>query len=628
VSKRRKRGKVYFIGAGPGDPRLLTIAGAHVLGEADCVIYAGSLVHPDILSLAKKGARLIDSASLNLSEITDTMIAAYRTGGTVARVHSGDPSLYGALAEQLAILRAHHVPYAIIPGVSSVLAAAAVLGIEYTVPEITQTLILTRRAGRTPVPERESLTALAAHRCSMAIFLSIDMLESVVEELRAGGYPRTTPVAVVYRASWHDQRSIRGTLATIVRKLRSASLSRHALIIVGEALRRRAQSTSRLYAPEFAHSYRQVRAGRTSALAVIALTRQGIATGKKICAELTDAVLYLPKTYADDHVTDCSFVYHDVQTAVREAFSCSQSLVLIMATGIAVRLIAPLLTTKWNDPAVITLDDYGRNVISLVSGHWGGGNELARKIAALLKGNPVITTESDVRGLPSLDLLIKELTGGMPPRQPAMIKKVQAALLEGKDIGFYPSELQCFMKSEPQPTIHFFDSLQEARTSSCAFVVVVSPFRELLKERSRFVHIVPRTVTVGIGCHRGITAQEVAAAVKKVFGKLRLHPDALAAVCTIDKRGEEPGLCEFCRAHGVRLQTFTAEQVRGVGPTRHLSPHALQVLGVPGVAEPCALLGAHYGTLIHEKETIGNMTIAVAQMSLRALCAKEEKNYD
>ena len=259
-------GKVYFIGAGPGDPELLTLKGRRLLGEADLVIYADSLVHPDVCAFARPDAEVIGSSGLTLEEVWERVQAACRAGQTVARLHSGDPSLYGALHEQLVRLEAAGIPYEIVPGVSSAFAAAAALGAELTVPEIAQTVIFTRRPHRTTRPANEELRALAQHGVTLVLFLSVASMRAVVAELREGGYPPETPAAVVYRATWEDQVVLRGSLADIAAQVRAAKLTKQALILVGPALdpalrRHAADRRSHLYSGEFSHLFRQVRGG-------------------------------------------------------------------------------------------------------------------------------------------------------------------------------------------------------------------------------------------------------------------------------------------------------------------------------------------------------------------------------
>ena len=254
-------GKVYFVGAGPGDPDLITLRGRRLIEAADLVLYADSLVNPEICRFARPGAEIVGTADQTLEAIVETMIAACRAGRTVARVHSGDPSLYGALHEQLAALEREEIAYEIVPGVSSVFAAAAELQAELTVPELTQTVILTRLASRTVGLPNERLRDLAAHGATMVIFLSVTAIDRVVQELQAGGYRPDTPAAVVYRATWPDQLVLRGTLAEVAALARQAGLKRQALILVGPALdpaiRRLAQDRrSRLYDPSHGHIFR------------------------------------------------------------------------------------------------------------------------------------------------------------------------------------------------------------------------------------------------------------------------------------------------------------------------------------------------------------------------------------
>ena len=250
--------QVYFIGAGPGDPELLTIKGRRIIEQADVIIYADSLIDPRVCSFARKEAEIHGSASLTLDEITEIILSAVKQGKTVARLQSGDPSIYGAIREQMAVLEEHGIEYEIIPGVSSLFAAAASLKAELTIPNISQTVIITRTEGRTPVPERESLKNLAAHQATLAIFLSVSLMEKVVEELLDGGYPSETPVAVVYRVSWNDETVVRSTLKDIVKRVQTLGIKRQALILVGDVLDPgRKGCRSRLYNRNFSHEYRQ-----------------------------------------------------------------------------------------------------------------------------------------------------------------------------------------------------------------------------------------------------------------------------------------------------------------------------------------------------------------------------------
>ncbi len=255
---RKARTPVYFIGAGPGNPELLTLKGKRLLKEAEVVLYAGSLIGPPLLGWARPGAELHDSASLTLPQIVRIMVDGFRSGKRVVRLHSGDPSLYSAMAEQMARLQEEDVPFEVVPGVSSASAAAARLKRELTLPELSQTVIFTRRGGRTPVPERERLEELARVGATMVIFLSVGMVEEVVKELSAG-YPPDTPTAVVYRVGWEDEKIIRCELGSLAKSVKSAGLKRQALILVGRALGELPGKGSKLYSPRFRHAGRRLK---------------------------------------------------------------------------------------------------------------------------------------------------------------------------------------------------------------------------------------------------------------------------------------------------------------------------------------------------------------------------------
>lgn len=249
--------KVYFIGAGPGDPDLITVKGKAILERADAIIYAGSLVNPELLKCAKPGAVIHDSKTMELEPMVSLMASYVALGRTVARLHTGEPSLFGAIAEQMAELDKAGVEYEVVPGVSSAFAGAAAIKCELTLPDVNQTVIFTRLEGRTGVPKKESLYDLAKHRATMVVFLSVNMIDIVTAQLIEGGYPEYTPAAVVYKASWPDEIVITGSLITIADKVKLAGIEKTALIFVGEALEKsRMIAYSKLYDKDFKHGFR------------------------------------------------------------------------------------------------------------------------------------------------------------------------------------------------------------------------------------------------------------------------------------------------------------------------------------------------------------------------------------
>ena len=252
--------KVHFIGAGPGDPELITVKGARLLGEADVVIYAGSLVDRELVRAHAPGAEVYDSSSMTLEETTSAIAEAVLADKKVVRLHTGDPSIYGAIQEQMAELDRLGIAYDVVPGVTSAFAAAAALKQELTLPEVSQTVIITRLAGKTPVPDRESLGEIAKVGATLVIYLSVSMIDRVVEELLKGAYTPETPAAVVCRASWPNEMVLEGTLGTIAEQAKEAGIDKQALILVGEVLNARKQglkAKSLLYDKEFSHGRRK-----------------------------------------------------------------------------------------------------------------------------------------------------------------------------------------------------------------------------------------------------------------------------------------------------------------------------------------------------------------------------------
>jgi precorrin-4/cobalt-precorrin-4 C11-methyltransferase len=247
---------MYFIGAGPGDPELITVKGRRLIDEADVIIFAGSLVNPDVLKGSKHSAVVHDSAYMDLDEVIGVIRKAADNGLKVVRVHTGDPAIYGAIREQMDRLDKLGIEYEVVPGVSSFLAAAAVLKKEYTLPDVSQTVILTRMEGRTPVPPKERLAELARHNCTMIVFLSIGFIDELCSTLIEGGYDPETPAAVVYKATWPDQKIVIGDLTDIAQKVKEAKIEKTALTVVGGFLGDE-YSLSKLYDKYFTTGYRK-----------------------------------------------------------------------------------------------------------------------------------------------------------------------------------------------------------------------------------------------------------------------------------------------------------------------------------------------------------------------------------
>ena len=247
---------VHFVGAGSGAPDLITVRGARLLGEADVVIYAGSLVNPALLDATKPGCEIHDSAKMTLEEVIAVIRQAEAEGKTTVRLHTGDSSIYGAVREQFDALEKLGIDYDVCPGVSAFCGAAAALRAEYTLPNVSQTVIITRMEGRTPVPERERLASLAAHGATMVIFLSIGLIDKVQTALLQGAYTPDTPAAVVYKASWPEEKIVRCTVGSLAESTRAAGITKTALIVVGDFLGTQYER-SKLYDPAFTTEFRK-----------------------------------------------------------------------------------------------------------------------------------------------------------------------------------------------------------------------------------------------------------------------------------------------------------------------------------------------------------------------------------
>ena len=248
---------IHFVGAGSGAPDLITLRGKTFLEQADVIIYAGSLVNPQLLDYAKEGCQIYNSAKMTLEEVLEVMFAAEEEKKMTVRLHTGDPCLYGAIREQMDVLDEKGIEYDYTPGVSSFCGAASALNLEYTLPDVSQTVIITRMAGRTPVPEKEEIAKLASHRATMVVFLSTGLLEQLSERLIAGGYTADTPAAIVYKATWEDEKAFVCTVGTLAETAKKNNITKTALMIIGDVVTHSHYNRSELYNPAFTTEFRE-----------------------------------------------------------------------------------------------------------------------------------------------------------------------------------------------------------------------------------------------------------------------------------------------------------------------------------------------------------------------------------
>ena len=629
---------VHFVGAGPGACDLITVRGMNRIKEADVIIYAGSLVNPGLLSYAKADCEIYNSAHMTLEDVVSVMREAEAAGKGTVRLHTGDPSVYGAIREQMDLLDECGIAYDVCPGVSAVFGAAASLACEYTLPDVTQTLILTRAEGKTPVPEKENLRSLAAHRASLVLYLSSGLARKVRQDLLFGGYAEDTPVAVVYKATWPEEKIIRTTLAKLPEDMEAAGITKTALIIVSPALGS-VYEKSRLYDAAFATEYRGATeiafpAGIRRVLLITCSVR-GYATMQKLAKKLENIsgaeIITKVKCEALPEVS----MKETVKACVDAYFGQVDAIVFVTASGIAVRSVAEHLTHKSKDPAIVCMDELGKHVISLVSGHAGGANALTQMLADVMWATPVITTATDVEGRFSIDDYAREhnlvvtdwakakaisaevLTTGAEP-----VWMDEAEVLQEEEK--YACEIRKEQKSTGIDGCENEINVQELQIGS--HQVIITPQDGSVDVQT--LQLIPRCIVAGVGCKKGTPVDKIEHAVQDAFAKAGLRMEALCAVVSIDLKKEEAGLLEFCETRNVPFETYAAEELQAVPGTYSASEFVSGVTGVDNVCERSAvkyasehgmnqgeqLLGrqAKHGELLLRKQAYGGVTVALA----------------
>ena len=636
---------VHFVGAGPGACDLITVRGMNRIKEADVIIYAGSLVNPGLLSYAKADCKIYNSAHMTLDAVVDVMREAEAAGKGTVRLHTGDPSVYGAIREQMDLLDEYGIAYDVCPGVSAVFGAAASLACEYTLPDVTQTLILTRAEGKTPVPEKENLRSLAAHRASLVLYLSSGLARKVRQELLIGGYAEDTPVAVVYKATWPEEKIIRTTLAKLPEDMEAAGITKTALIIVSPALGS-VYEKSRLYDAAFATEYRGATeiafpAGIRRVLLITCSVR-GYATMQKLAKKLENIsgaeIITKVKCEALPEVS----MKETVKACVDAYFGQVDAIVFVTASGIAVRSVAEHLTHKSKDPAIVCMDECSKHVISLVSGHAGGANALTQMLADVMWATPVITTATDVEGQFSIDDYARE--HNLVVTDWAKAKAISAEVLAtgAKPVWVDEAEVSqeeeknaCEICKEQKSTGIDVGKIENdgceneigvQKLQIGSHQVVITP--QDVSVDAQTLQLIPRCIVAGVGCKKGIPVDKIEHAVQDAFAKAGLRMEALCAVASIDLKKEEAGLLEFCETRNVPFETYAAEELQAVPGTYSASEFVSGVTGVDNVCERSAvkyasehgmnqgerLLGrqAKHGELLLRKQAYGGVTVALA----------------
>jgi len=610
---------IAFVGAGPGDPALITLKGHQLLQEADVVIYTGSLVPKDLIS--HLSAVIYNSAGMTLKQVISIMVSAAKSGRRVVRLHTGDPAIYSAIQEQIECLRKENIPFEVVPGVTAGFAAAAVLGRELTIPGITQTVIFSRIGGRTPVPPSEELSRLAKIQTTLILYLSVGHIRLVQEALLAGGYSPDTPVVVIEKVSWPTQRVVRGELENIATKVEQAVISKTAVILVGKALSEPEYphgKRSLLYDPEFSHGYRRgLSHSKVDAFSESPLDCYSSANNKAIPQRIIFVYLTpggralahrLSELLSNKDVLIYSYSELVRDQLIKKFWQRGTGFVFIMAAGIVIRAIAPLLESKLDDPAVVVMDEAGHHAVSLLSGHLGGANELAGILALKAGGQAVITTASDTLGLVALDMWAR--VQDLVPDDRAALKKASAALVASGSLKTYTD---CRVHSLPAGLIKVYDP-DKAR-------LIISPY--LIPEVKPILHLYPRTFALGIGCNRDTPSQALERAAEEFLKRHKISPKALFTLASIDAKKDEACLLALAQKWDLNIRFFTAEQLNTV-PVKEPSHYAMEAVGAYGVAEPSAILAVDNGGLRFQKEKTNGITLALGE---RAFALTEDQVF-
>lgn len=603
------KNSVHFVGAGPGAPDLITVRGRALLSQADLVIYAGSLVNPTIMECCQDHCRKVDSSKLSLEETTEEIRQAMEDSKFVVRLHTGDPALYGAIGEQMRKLDALQIPYEVTPGITSLFAAAAELKKELTLPGVSQSIVLTRTAGRTPMPAQETVQNFAGTGATLAFYLSASNIEKLMLELIEGGRTKDTPVAVVYRVGWPNQKIVTGTIDTICLKVKEAGISRQAVILVGDVLSGEGEE-SLLYDSYFSHGYRNHKEEEQffGAVAIYAFSKDGIYKGEEICRAMESATLFVPQRYAD-LVPDAVAVPSGAMDAtVAAQWKQFGGHLFMGASGIAVRMIAPLLESKAEDPAVVVAGETGKQIISLAGGHLAGANRLARKIARITGGESIITTATDGAHLLAIDEIASRHHWRVENRE--TIKEINSALLEKIDVDLLVPEAIYETYYSTYKNLRLINSVSQQKSDR---IVLFNPTEDdIAAARGNALILRPKQFILGLGCRKGTCYETLQESLKQFCEKVRITPSQIVGISSATVKKEEQGLLKLAEKMELPLSFFRSEQLTEVSVPSP-STRVQNEIGTPSVAEASAILASN-GKLVIPKQKCGDHTFALAEI--------------
>ncbi len=581
--------EIQIVGAGPGAVDLITVRGLNAIKEADFVLYAGSLVNPEHLLMCKDGCITKDSANMSLEEQVQSMTDAVEKGYKVVRLHTGDPAMYGAISEQISLLAKEGIKATIVPGVSSVFGAAAALGCELTAPEVSQSVVLTRTKGRTPMPAGETPTAFAKTKSTLVFFLSTGKIEELTKELSTEGeLPLDTPVAVVYRATWPEERIIRGNLEDIAQKVQEAGFGRQALIFVGEALRQSInvmeeletnQKKSKLYDKNFSHGYRNALPQEqfSGRCALYAFTEKGNARAEEIARglNLPNEIFYISKQSENTESLSSNLVKN---------WNIFDAHIFVGATGIAVRSIAPLLENKLLDPAVVVCPESGSYVVSLTAGHIGGANRLSRRIARITGGQAVISTATDVNNLHAFDEIVAREQARII--NPENIKHLNSALLEKKSIAFLGKK-SVYDSIYKNSEVFYAESAENLNTD----YAIAWDYKDNIQGIKYLLRVESASFILGIGCKKGTDVSLLRTSLDTFLQENSLLKSHVAQITSCTLKKDEAAILELSKEMDIKVEFYEEEKLNKISVPNPSQKVFEKTEKTSSVSEASALFG-------------------------------------
>lgn len=614
---------VHFVGAGPGAEDLITIRGMEYLKNADVIIYAGSLVNPKLLNYAKERCSIYNSAYMNLDEVISVIKNAESDGLDVVRLHTGEPSIYGAIREQMDMLDELNIEFDVCPGVSSMFGAAAALKCEFTLPEVSQSVIITRAPGRTAVPEKESLRSMAGHKATMVLFLSSGLADTVKQELMAGGYEAETPVGIVYKASWPEEKVIKTTLDKLPDTMLKEGINKTALIIVGNVLGDTYEK-SKLYDATFTTGFRKgseeteihgtsgINSYKDSInntysfankkLLMLACSEKSYHLMQQVKSSLlsladapSDIICKVKCKAIPDEAEEKS-----VKEIVADYYDKVDGIIFFAATGIAVRSINEFIGHKSKDPAVLAVDELGRYCISLLSGHMGGANALADFISGLIGAQSVVTTATDSEGKFAVDDFAR--VNNLVLKDWELAKELSVAVLSGRRVrlisdipvlGNAPDEVELCQTDNIGDIIKKEFSLDMEASgidNTKNLCILISDKKVTLPPVC--LRLVPRDIIIGIGCKKDTPYEKIKYAVEACCLDNQILTDSISEFASIELKKDEPGIIRYCRELGVPFNTYTAEELNSLDGEFTESEFVARTTGVSNVCETSAMLAA------------------------------------